>query len=152
MNKWINQSMYESIRCLAIELWHLEDYIVQVLLFIHRFPNPLITGEGCRAYIGRNTPWTGHQPIARNSHPSLKPMGNLESPFSPGVPNHVPWRAKGMQVFIPTNQDTGWFHQLVPSSLVEGVLIREISRCSDWLEWNPAYSRPSMAHDWTPLI
>ena len=46
---------------------------------------------------------------------------------------------------------TSWFHQLVPSSLVEGVLISEVSRCSDWLEWKPAYSRPSMAHYWTPL-
>ena len=69
-----------------------------------------------------------------------------------GVPNDVSWRAESMQLFIPTKHYTSWFHQLVPSSLVEGVLIREISRCDDRLEWKPAYSRPSMAHDWTPLI
>ena len=41
-----------------------------------------------------------------------------------------------MQVLISTNHYTSWFNQLVPaSSLVEGVLISEISRCSDWLEW-----------------
>ena len=43
--------------------------------------------------------------------------------YSPAAPNHVPWRAESMQVFIPTNHYTSWFHQLVPSSLVEGVLI-----------------------------
>ena len=64
----------------------------------------------------------------------------------------VPRRAESMRVFIPTNHCTRWFHQWVPSSLVEGVLISEISVCSDWLEWKPAYSRPSMAHDWTPLV
>ena len=41
----------------------------------------------------------------------------------PGAPNHVPRRAESMQVFIPTNHYTRWFNQLVPSSLVEGVLI-----------------------------
>ena len=65
--------------------------------------------------------------------------------WASGVPNHVPWRAKSMQVFIPTNYYTSWFHQLVPSTLVEGVLISEISRSSDWLEWKPAYSRSSVA-------
>ena len=41
----------------------------------------------------------------------------------PAVPNHVPQKAKSMQVFIPTNHNTSWFHSLVPSSLVECVLI-----------------------------
>ena len=41
---------------------------------------------------------------------------------------------------------------LIPSSsLIEDVIISKISWCSDWLEWKPAYSQPSMAHDWTPL-
>ena len=50
-----------------------------------------------------------------------------------GVLNYVPWKAESMRVFIPTNHYTRWFHQLVPSSLVQGVLISEIIRCSDWL-------------------
>ena len=60
----------------------------------------------------------------------------------------LPWRAE----CIPTYPYTCWFHSLVPSSLIEGVFISKISWCSDWLEWKPAYSLPSMAHDWTPLV
>ena len=58
----------------------------------------------------------------------------------------------GPSVFIPTYHYTCGFHQLVPSSLTEDVFISKISWCSDWLEWKPAYSRPSVAHDWTPLM
>ena len=39
-----------------------------------------------------------------------------------GVSNRVPWRAESTQVFIPPITTPAWFHQLVPSSLVEGVL------------------------------
>ena len=65
--------------------------------------------------------------------------------------NHVPWRAESMQVFIPTNHYTSWFHKLTHLQPERRELIDEISWCSDWLEWKPAYSRPSMAHDWAPL-
>ena len=42
-----------------------------------------------------------------------------------------------------SNQSLTWFHSLVPASLVEGMLIGEISRCSDWLEWKSTCSRAS---------
>uniref|UniRef100_A0A0E9WKX1 Uncharacterized protein n=1 Tax=Anguilla anguilla TaxID=7936 RepID=A0A0E9WKX1_ANGAN len=49
-------------------------------------------------------------------------------------PNHVPWRAECMHVSIPSNHIICLFLSFVPSSLVEGVLISAISRCSDRLE------------------